>query len=112
VWLASVLPRHSVPASTLATFLGAWHRLGGNVLAAWQSARTGFSTDSAYRWAKCFVRNQGEIRSRLCRARAPPRALAGPVHADLFEHLRLVFGEVSFTKAFQIRFQEPWPMKA
>ena len=112
VWLASVLPRHSVPAATLAAFLGAWQRLGGNVLAAWQSARTGFSTDSAYRWAKCFVRNQGEIRSRLCRARAPPRALAGLIHADLFEHLRLVFGEVSFTKAFQIRFQEPWPMKA
>lgn len=107
-----MLPRHSVPAATLAAFLGAWQLLGGNVLAAWQSVRTGFSTDSAYRWVKRFTRNQGEVRTRLSRVRDPPRALAGPVHADLFEHLRLVFGEVSFTKAFQIRFQEPWPMKA
>lgn len=112
IWLAAFIPGFSVCAIILAKFFTAWHRLGGNVLAAWQSARTGFSTDSAYRWVKRFTRNQGEIRTRLCRARAPPRALAGPVHADLFEHLRLVFGEVSFTKAFQIRFQEPWPMKA
>lgn len=59
VWLASAVPRHSVRAPPLARFLAEWSRLGGDVLAAWQSARTGFSTDSAYRWARRFVRNQG-----------------------------------------------------
>lgn len=107
-----MVPRHSVSAALLAAFLAAWNSLGGKVLAAWEAVGTGFSTDSAYRWVKRFARNQGEVRTRLCRVRDPPRALAGLVHADLFEHLRLVFGEVSFVRAFQIRFQEPWPMKA
>lgn len=112
VWLGSVIPRHSVRADKLAEFLAAWGRLDGNVLAAWQQARTGFSTDSAYRWAKRFVRNQGGVRTRLCRARAPPRPLQASVHADLFGHLALVFGTAPFTEAFQIRFQSPWPMDA
>ena len=112
IWLSAFIPGFSVCAATLAKFFSAWHRLGGNILAAWQSADTGFSTDSAYRWAKRFVRNQGEVRTRLCRARAPPRPLTQLVHADLFEHLYLVLGRKSFTTVFQIRFQEPWPMKA
>ena len=112
VWLGAVIPRHSVGARKLAEFLTAWFRLGGNVTAAWERARTGFCTDSAYRWAKRFVRNQGVVRARLCRARDPPRPLDQSVHADLSGHLALVFGEEPFTEAFQIRFQEPWPMKA
>jgi hypothetical protein len=112
VWLGSVLPRHSVGAGKLAEFLAAWQRLGGNVLAAWQRARTGFSTDSAYRWAKNFARNQGGVRAWLCRARAPPRPAGEAVHADLFAHLALVFGKAAFTEAFQTRFQEPWPTGA
>jgi hypothetical protein len=110
VWLASVLPRHSVCAAKLAEFLAAWFRLGGRVLAAWEQARTGFSTDSAYRWAKRFECNQGEVRRALCRVRAPPRPLNESAHADLFAHLHLVLGKESFTNAFQIRFQQPWPM--
>jgi hypothetical protein len=110
--LGSVIAGHSVSAAKLAVFLRAWFRLEGNILAAWQSACTGFSTDSAYRWAKRFVGNQDEIRTRLCRVRAPPRPLTPWVHADLFAHLDLVLGMETFTEAFQIRFQQPWPMKA
>lgn len=80
------------------------------MLAAWQAAETGFSTDSAYRWAARFVRNQGEVRTRLCRARAPPPTLGDGILADLFEHLILVLGKNAFIAAFQIRFHGPWPM--
>jgi len=72
VWLAGILPGYSVPAATLACFFLAWSRLQGDVLAAWQEANTGFSTDRAYRWVKRLLRNQGEVRTQLCRARTPP----------------------------------------
>jgi hypothetical protein len=110
VWLATVVPGHSVSADTLAAFLAVWSRLGGNVLGAWEHARTGFSTDSAYRWVKRFVRNQGEVRTRLCRARAPPPTRGDGILADLFGHLSLVLENEAFIEAFQIRFQRPWPM--
>jgi hypothetical protein len=82
------------------------------VLTAWQEARTGFSTDSAYRWAARLLRNQGEVRTQLCRARAPPPSRGGGILADLFEHLSLVLESKAFIEAFQIRFQRPWPMGA
>jgi hypothetical protein len=110
IWLATVVPGNSVPALSLACFFLSWSRLGGDVLGAWQAARTGFSTDSAYRWVKCLLHNQGEVRSRLCRVRAPPPTRGGGILADLFEHLSLVLESEGFIKAFQIRFQRPWPM--
>ena len=110
IWLATVVPGYSVPALSLACFFLAWSPLGGDVLAAWQAAKTGFSTDSAYRWAARFVHNQGEVRTQLCRARAPPPTLRVGILADLFEHLILVLESSNFIDAFQIRFQRPWPM--
>ncbi len=112
MWLGWAIPGHSVEAGVLARFLWEWSRLGGAVSAAWESARTGFSLDSAYRWAKRFLGNQGGVRARLCRVRAPPLCGREFFHADLFEHLRLALGTDSFAESFQIRFQEPWPMKA
>jgi hypothetical protein len=84
--------------------------LKGDVLAAWQEAKTGFSTDSAYRWVKRLLCNQGEVRSRLCRVRAPPPTPGGGILADLFEHLSLTLESDQFINAFQIRLQRPWPM--
>ena len=110
IWLATVVPGYSVPALRLASFFLAWHQLGGNVLGAWQAAKTGFSTDSAYRWVKCLIENQDEVRTQLCRARAPPPTLGDGILADLFEHLILVLGKSAFIAAFQIRFQRLWPM--
>lgn len=112
IWLAEVLPGYSVPATVLACFLRAWSTLQGDVLSAWQQAKSGFSTDSAYRWIARFVRNQGEVRTQLCRARAPPPPQGGGILADLFEHLSLVLEKNDFIKTFQIRFQRPWPMGA
>lgn len=111
IWLGRVLPRHSVSAAVLSRFLIAWGESGGNVLAAWERARTGFSTDSAYRWIKRFQLNQDEVRTRLCRVRAPPPTRGAGTLADLFEHLSLVLGSDNFTEAFQIGFQRPWPMR-
>ncbi len=105
MWLGRAIPGHSVEAGVLARFFWEWSRLGGAVSVAWESARTGFSIDSAYRWAKRFLGNQGGVR-------APPLCGRESFHADLFEHLRLALGTDSFAEAFQIRFQEPWPMKA
>ena len=110
IWLAGVLPGFSVPSVVVACFLLAWTQLGGNVLAAWEQAKTGFSTDSAYRWIRRFKYNQGEVRTQLCRARAPPPPREGGILADLFEHLSLVLGSEDFIKTFQLRFQRPWPM--
>jgi hypothetical protein len=110
ILLAAFVPGMSVSSAALAAFLLAWFRLGGDVPAAWQSAKTGFSTDSAHRWARRFVHNQGEVRSRLCRVRAPPPTRGAGILADLFEHLSLVLESENFIEAFQIRFQRPWPM--
>jgi hypothetical protein len=110
ILLGGMIPGYSVDASTLACFFLAWSRLRGDVLAAWQQAKTGFSTDSAYRWIQCLLRNQGEVRTRLCRARAPPPSRGAGILADLFEHLSLALESEAFIKAFQIRFQRPWPM--
>ena len=112
VWLGGIIPGYSVAAATLACFFLAWSRLQGDVLAAWARAKTGFSTDSAYRWAARLLRNQGEVRTQLCRARAPPPSRGGGILADLFEHLSLVLESKAFIEAFQIRFQRPWPMGA
>lgn len=73
VWLAEVVPRHSVSAGALTRFLAAWSTLAGDVLATREAAKTGLSPDSAYRWVKRFLRNQGEVRLRHNRVRAPPR---------------------------------------
>jgi len=105
-----MIPGYSVAAATLACFFLAWSQLQGDVLAAWQEAKTGFSTDSAYRWVRRLLRNQGEVRTQLCRARAPPPTRGDGILADLFEHLSLVLESDHFTNAFQIRFQRPWPM--
>ena len=103
--LASVLARHSVGAGKLAEFLTAWQRLGGKVLAAWEAVRTGFSTDSAYRWAKKLCPQSGRGPRRGCAVRVPrPPPTGEEIHADLFAHLALVFGKAAFTEAFQIRF--------
>jgi hypothetical protein len=110
IWLPGVLPGYSVPSLVLASFLLAWSQLQGDLLAAWQQAKTGFSTDSAYRWVRRFSLNQGEVRTQLCRARAPPPPLGDGILADLFEHLSLVLENKDFIKTFQIRFQRPWPM--
>ena len=56
--------------------------------------------------------NQGEIRTRLSRVRAPPRPADQSTHADLFEHLSVVLGSEPFIEAFQMRFQQPWLMAA
>jgi len=112
IMLAAFIPGLSVSTAALGDFLLAWHRSDGDVLEAWRRARTGFSTDSAYRWARRFVRNQGGVRSRLCRVRAPPPARGAGILADLFEHLGLVLGSENFIEAFQIRLQRPWPMGA
>ena len=101
-----------MPAQVLGDFLSFWSELSGDVLAAWQLAKTGFSTESAYRWIQRFVLNQGEIRTRLSRVRAPPRPLKESTHADLFEHLSVVLGSEPVIEAFQMRFQQPWPMAA
>ena len=112
IWLKRIVPEHSVSAQALGDFLSFWSELSGDVLTAWQRAKTGFSTDSAYRWAKRFMLNQGEIRTRLSRVRAPPRPLRESTHADLFEHLSVVLGSETVIEAFQMRFQQPWPMAA
>ena len=110
--LNRIVPGYSVSAQVPGAFLIACSGLLGDVLAAWEHAQTGFSTDSAYRWAKRFVLNQGEIRIRLSRVRAPPRPLSESTHADLFEHLSVVPGSEPVIEAFRMRFQEPWPMAA
>ena len=113
VWLSEIIPRHRVTAPVLNTFLWAWRESGGHVLAAWEKARTGFSTESAYRWIRRLRLNQSQIRSWLCRLRAPPSTVKeGNTMGDLFVHLEATLGMVSTIKTFQERFQEAWPMAA
>jgi len=92
----------------LSAFLLGWHR-SGDVLAAWQEHCWGYSTDSAYRWVRKFLLNQGLIRERLCRLRAPPGGNSVDAAFDVFAHLELTLGKQDFIRAFQEQFQVAWP---
>lgn len=111
VWLSGQVPGHTVSAACLWRFLLALMQ-SPSALAAWQKARTGFSLESAYRWLRRMRGNQTHVRTLLLRVGpAPPGAHTKEPLVELLKHLEGALGTQNPVARFQIRFQEPWPMR-
>lgn len=105
IFLAEVLPRHTLTA----TLLWRWliQRLAGlSVKAAAEQARLPFALETVYRLARKLRSGLDRLRTRLCRKQEPPpSAQADPV-LQTVEHLQKAFpNQASAPAAFQLHFQ-------
>jgi len=101
VWLAQVIVGASVRTGAWWRFTAA--RLGGaSVLAAWESARSGFSLESAYRWWRRWRASESAVRTALWRGREPPEK-------SLREAIEHACGAADPLAVFQVRTQRAWP---
>lgn len=107
IFLAEVLPRHSVPAGALTGVLLRW--LGGSALkSAVDAQRTPFALETFYRLVRRLRRRLEAVRVRLCQVQPPPvTAHRDPLRQTL-EHLKLICGDAAaMLRGYQLRFQQP-----
>jgi len=101
IWLAAVIAGASVRSGLLWRFYLA--RLSGtSVLGAWESLRSPFSLEAAYRWWRRWRRGQCVLRTVLARGRDPPSG-------DVQSALAAVYGADDPIGVFQCREQRGWP---
>jgi hypothetical protein len=108
VFLAEVLPRHTLTASLV------WQCLlkllaGLSLKAAAEKLRLPFALETVYRLRRSLRHGLDLLRTRLCREQTPP----GSAHPDpllqTVEHLQVVFPRSGCPPAdFQLRFQRPF----
>lgn len=105
---ADVLPRHSFTASRVWAWLV--ELLAGlSVKAAAEKARLPFALEAVYRLCRKLRGRLDALRSRLCRAQAPPASTRTEPLLQTLEHLRAVFaGAVCPLADFQLCFQQPF----
>lgn len=113
VWLADRLPHYSVGTAALWAFLRLLAQAGLSVQAAWEAARTGFSLESARRWARHLRAGLEPLRPWLCRVRGPPPTdqNKSPL-SQTVDHLELALGGEDPIKKFQSHFQTSPMLKA
>jgi hypothetical protein len=107
IFLAQVLPRHTVTAPWL------WKLLcrllaGGSAKAAIEALAPPFALETLYHLLQRLRRRLSDLRSRLCHEQeAPDSSQSDPV-LQTAEHLQIVFaGATCVPAAFQHRFQHP-----
>ena len=107
IFLAQVLPRHTVTAPWL------WRLLcrllvGGSAKAAVEALAPPFALETLYHLLQRLRRRLSDLRSRLCHEqKAPDSAQSDPL-LQTAEHLQIVFaGATCAPAAFQHRFQHP-----
>jgi hypothetical protein len=108
VFLAEVLPRHTLTASLV------WRWLvkllaGLSLKAAVEKLRLPFALETIYRLRRSLCHGLDLLRTRLCREHTPP----GSAHTDpllqTVEHLQVVFPRSGCPAAdFQLHFQHPF----
>jgi hypothetical protein len=107
IFIADVLPRHTVRAGLL------WHwlmkLLGGLPMkAAAEKLHLPFALETLYRLRRKLCRRLGELRTRLCREQDPPRSAQADPLLQTLEHLQAVFACHECPPAlFQLHFQQP-----
>lgn len=108
VFLAEVLPRHSVTASWLWRLL---QRLlqGGSTKAAVEALALPFSLEALYHLLQRLHGRLLELRCVLCRHAPAPDSSQSDPRLQTVEHLQRVFPQAACAlSAFQLRFQEPF----
>jgi hypothetical protein len=107
IYLADVLPRHTVTARWLGRLL---ERLlaGDSTRAAFHALRPPFPLDTLYHLLQRLRRRLPDLRTRLCRQLKPPESHQSDPLLQTAEHLQIVLGAAaSAPEAFQLRFQHP-----
>ena len=107
IFLAEVMPRHTVRASTLWSLL---ERLlaGGSISAAAKVLAAPFVLESLYHLLRRMRSRLVVVRSGLCRERPAPASSQSDPLLQTVEHLRRVFPKSGCPCAdFQLRFQRP-----
>lgn len=107
IFLAEVLPRHTIQSPMLWSLLDRLHK-GGSVKAAVAALRLPFALESIYHLMRRIRHRLAAIRSRLCREQQPPpSSQSDPLHQTV-EHLRSLFpGSACPCAEFQLHFQHP-----
>jgi hypothetical protein len=107
IFLADVLPRHTVNASALGSLL---KRLleGGSIKAAVESLKLGFALETLYHLLARLRQRLPSIRSALCREQKAPASSQSDPLLQTVEHLRRVFTQSPCPLAeFQLHFGRP-----
>jgi len=108
LFLAQVLPRHSVTASWLWLLLS---RLltGSSIKASVEALALPFKLESFYHLLQRLRGRLPELRCRLCRQQKAPESSQSDPLLQTVEHLQSVFAKAACAlSAFQQRFQEPF----
>lgn len=107
IFLADVLPRHTLTASLV------WQWLlkvlaGLSVKAAAEKLRLPFALETVYRLRRRLRQKLDTIRTRLCREQSPPASTQTDPLLQTVEHLRAIFSSACPPADFQLRFQRPF----
>jgi len=107
IFLAEVLPRHTVRAGGLWSLL---ERLlaGGSLKAAAQALKLPFALESLYHLRQRTRRRLTVMRAVLCRRQPPPASSQAEALLQTVEHLRCLFPQSGCPAAeYQLHFQRP-----
>jgi len=104
IFFSHILPRYSVSAVI------SWRLLlellkGSSLKAGWESLRTAFSLEGAYRMVRALRRRLDGVRTLLCRKENPAASAQTDPLLQTVEHLAKVFPE-NAVGAFQTCFQQ------
>lgn len=107
IFLADVLPRHTVTGSWLWRLLVQW-LAGGSIKAAVEAINPPFALETLYHLLHRMRKGLTAVRSALCRQdQAPASAQSDPL-LQTVEHLRRLFSsDASPCAEFQLLFQRP-----
>jgi len=107
LFLADVLPRHTVTASGLWQWLIQW-LASVSLKAAVETIRLPFALETFYRLRRKLRQQLDRVRTLLCQEQAPPRSAQSDPLLQTAEHLRTVFSQSACpASAFQLHFQCP-----
>jgi hypothetical protein len=107
IFLADVLPRHTVTASWLWKLLARWLD-SGSIKAVAEARRLPFGLETIYHLLQRLRERLAAVRSALCREQPAPASTQTDPLLQTVEHLRLVFPRSQCPPAdFQLHFQRP-----
>jgi hypothetical protein len=107
IFLADVLPRHTVRSATLWSLLERWLE-GGSIKAAAEALALPFGLETLYHLLQRMRGRLAAVRSALCRKQPAPASSQTDPLLQTVEHLRRLFPQSDCPCAdFQLHFQRP-----